>query len=80
MIFTIIFHIVNVPTAARWCLEARRERVSEIRPNLRTEAMMQGWAVQNNVDIIAGIEVTQSEAITTNVFVFWLVVFLAVSE
>ena len=45
-----------------------------------TEAMMQDQAVQNNVDIIAGIEVTQSEAITTNVFVFWLVVFLAVSE
>jgi hypothetical protein len=42
--------------------------------------MAQDWAVQNNVRVIAGIEVTQTEAITTNVFVFWLVVFLAVSE
>jgi hypothetical protein len=35
-----------------------------------TEAMMQDRAVQNNVRIIAGIEVTQSEAIRTKVFVF----------
>jgi hypothetical protein len=52
----------------------------EMRRTDLTEAMMQDWAIQSNVRINAGIEVTQSEAITTNVFVFWLVVFLAVSE
>jgi hypothetical protein len=45
-----------------------------------TFAVLMEKPAQNDVHIVAGIEATQSETITTNVLDFWLVVFLAVSE
>jgi hypothetical protein len=45
-----------------------------------TFAVLMEKPVQNDVDIVAGIEATQSEPITTNVLDIRLAVFLAVPK